>query len=115
MPRSCPALFARLDGYEETPAPYDDDMARREVKSLEELVKRLENAPPPNPDDCTILLDGRRLDSREAVMSWIGEDALVRLEIGEPRVLDDGRVLDPPQAIEDWLAEEDAAFKAKFR
>jgi len=35
---------------------------------------------PPSPDDVTILWDGRRLDSREAVMEWLAEVEVKRAE-----------------------------------
>ena len=35
---------------------------------------------PPTPDDVTILWDGRRLDSREAVMEWLAEVEAKRAE-----------------------------------
>lgn len=34
----------------------------------------------PTPDDVTILWDGRRLDSREAVMEWLAEVEAKRAE-----------------------------------
>ena len=38
----------------------------------------MKGAGPPTDDDVTILPDGRRLDSREAVMAWVAELALIR-------------------------------------
>jgi hypothetical protein len=41
----------------------------------------MHSAEPPTEDDVTVLLDGRRLDSRESVESWLRElEALRRLE-----------------------------------
>ena len=48
--------------------------------TAEELVERVRHAPPPTEDDVTILWDGRRLDSREAVMEWLAEVAAKRAE-----------------------------------
>jgi hypothetical protein len=48
-------------------------MAAQPVMTAEELIERVRHAPPPTPDDVTILWDGRRLDSREAVMEWLAE------------------------------------------
>ena len=41
--------------------------------SSEEFLERLRNAGPPTPDDVSITLDGRRLDSKEAVLQWLAE------------------------------------------
>jgi hypothetical protein len=86
----------------------------RRVTTIEERIALLEAAPPPTSDDVTILPDGRRLDSREAVMAWLGEDAIARLEGGAPRTLDDGRCLDSSEAVEAWLAEDVAAWQARI-
>jgi len=48
-------------------------MAAKPVLTAEELIEHVRNAGPPTPDDVTILWDGRRLDSREAVMEWLAE------------------------------------------
>jgi hypothetical protein len=48
--------------------------------TAEELVERVRRAGPPTPDDVTILWDGRRLDSREAVMQWLAEVDVKRAE-----------------------------------
>ena len=57
------------------------------VLSFEELAASLRDAPPSTADDVSITWDGRRLDSREKVMSFLAE-------------LDDarssGRTLGPP-------------------
>jgi hypothetical protein len=53
-------------------------MALPPVKSLEEPVERMKSAAPPTSDDVTILPDGRRLDSREAVMAWLAENNATR-------------------------------------
>lgn len=36
------------------------------VKTVGELAERMRSARPPSEDDVTILLDGRRIDSKEA-------------------------------------------------
>ena len=48
--------------------------------TVEELAEALRHAPPPTEDDVTILWDGRRLDSREAVMEWLAEVEAKRAE-----------------------------------
>jgi hypothetical protein len=40
----------------------------------------MRHAGPPTDDDVTILWDGRRLDSREAVMEWLAEVDAKRAE-----------------------------------
>ena len=55
-------------------------MAVDPVVTAEELIERVRDAPPPS-DDVSILPDGRRLDSREAVLTWLAEvDAKRRQE-----------------------------------
>lgn len=41
--------------------------------TIEELQARLDKAGPPTPDDVSITLDGRRLDSKAAVLAWLAE------------------------------------------
>lgn len=41
--------------------------------TLDEIQAALEKAPPRTPDDVSITLDGRRLDSKEAVLAWCAE------------------------------------------
>jgi hypothetical protein len=48
--------------------------------TVEQLVERLRNAPPPTDDDVTVLWDGRRMDSREAAEEWLAELAVKRAE-----------------------------------
>ena len=55
-------------------------MAAKPVLTAEELIEHVRNAGPPTPDDVTILWDGRRLDSREAVMEWLAEVKVARAE-----------------------------------
>ena len=40
----------------------------------------MRHAAPPTEDDVTILWDGRRLDSKEAVMEWLAEVDAKRAE-----------------------------------
>jgi hypothetical protein len=44
----------------------------------------MRNAPPATPDDVTVLLDGRRIDSRESALAWLAELAAEREAAGEP-------------------------------
>jgi hypothetical protein len=46
---------------------------RSQLISEKEFIARLEAAPSPTTDDVSILLDGRRLDSKEAVLEWLAE------------------------------------------
>ena len=48
------------------------------AKTVTELAERIRNAGPPTEDDGTILPDGRRLDSKEAVESWLVEVDAIR-------------------------------------
>lgn len=41
--------------------------------SIDELQTALEQADPPTPDDVSITVDGRRLDSKDAVLAWCAE------------------------------------------
>ncbi|MBW4079155.1 MAG: hypothetical protein HIU84_11720 [Acidobacteria bacterium] len=50
----------------------------RRVTTIEERIALLETSPCATSDEATTLVDGRRLDSREAVEAWLVEDALVR-------------------------------------
>ncbi len=50
------------------------------VLTAEEWLERMNHAAPPTADDVSILWDGRRLDSREAVMAWLAEVAAKRAE-----------------------------------
>jgi hypothetical protein len=46
-------------------------MAVQPVMTAEEWFAAMEHAELPTADDVTILLDGRCLDSREAVLRWL--------------------------------------------
>ena len=49
-------------------------MARQALPlSGDEFVARAQAAGPPTPDDVSITRDGRRLDSKEAVVAWLAE------------------------------------------
>ena len=48
-------------------------MTPEPVLGVDELVARVRVAPPPCDDDVGVLLDGRRLDSREAVLAWLAD------------------------------------------
>lgn len=48
--------------------------------TAEEWFEGMRHAGPPTDDDVTILWDGRRLDSREAVMEWLAEVEAKRAE-----------------------------------
>jgi hypothetical protein len=55
-------------------------MAAQPVMTAEEWFEGMRHAEPPTDDDVTILWDGRRLDSREAVMEWLAEVETKRAE-----------------------------------
>ena len=55
-------------------------MVLARAKSAEEVIERMSHAAPPTPDDVTVLWDGRRLNSREAVMEWLAEVDAQRAE-----------------------------------
>jgi hypothetical protein len=55
-------------------------MAAQPVMTAEEWFERIRHAAPPTSDDVTILWDGRRLDSREAVLEWLAEVEAKRSE-----------------------------------
>ena len=48
-------------------------MTTQPLLSAEELIERVRQAPPPTSDDVSALWDGRRLDSRAAVLAWLAE------------------------------------------
>jgi hypothetical protein len=55
-------------------------MVLARAKSAEEVIERMNHAAPLTPGDVTVLWDGRRLDSREAVMEWLAEVDAQRAE-----------------------------------
>lgn len=54
------------------------------VLTAEEWIERMKDADPPTADDVSILWDGRRLDSRQAVMAWLAEVEAKRAEEAAP-------------------------------
>lgn len=49
-------------------------MAERALPlSSDEFITRVRAAAPSTPDDVSITRDGRRLDSKEAVLAWLAE------------------------------------------
>jgi hypothetical protein len=44
--------------------------------TAEELIERMRDAQPPTADDVSITVDGRRLDSPEAVKRWLRDLAV---------------------------------------
>jgi hypothetical protein len=52
---------------------YSGAIAAQPVMTAEEWFEGMRHARPSTADDVTILWDGRRLDSREAVMEWLAE------------------------------------------
>lgn len=64
----------RQDGRIGTPLPRRMRvMTTQPVMTVEELAKSLRHGRLPTEDDVTILWDGRRIDSKEAVLQWLAE------------------------------------------
>jgi hypothetical protein len=57
-----------------------ETVAGQPVMTAEEWFDGMRDAGPPTPDDVTVLWDGRRLDSRDAVMEWLAEVDAKRAE-----------------------------------
>ena len=54
-------------------------MTTNSVKTVAELAERMRYAKAPTEDDVTVLPDGRRLDSKEAVEAWLIEVDAIRM------------------------------------
>lgn len=54
-------------------------MIRQRATTVAEWAERMRSAEPPTEDDVTVLLDGRRLDSRESVEAWLQEVEAIRV------------------------------------
>jgi hypothetical protein len=52
---------------------------RQRATTVAEWAERMRSAEPPTEDDVTVLLDGRRLDSRESVEAWLQEVEAIRV------------------------------------
>jgi hypothetical protein len=52
---------------------------RQRATTVAERAERMRSAEPPTEDDVTVLLDGRRLDSRESVEAWLQEVEAIRV------------------------------------
>jgi hypothetical protein len=57
---------------------YTGTVTMSAVKTVGELAERMRSAGPPSEDDVTILLDGRRIDSKEAAEQWLAEVDAIR-------------------------------------
>ena len=75
----CPGGFARSALRN---SRYGDSRAvpAQPILTAKERFEKMRHAGPPTDDDVTILWDGRRLDSREAVMEWLAEVEAKRSE-----------------------------------
>jgi hypothetical protein len=60
-------------------ALYSGDVVAKRAKTIVEWAERMRSAGPPTEDDVTVLLDGRRLDSRETVEAWLKEVEAIRV------------------------------------
>lgn len=54
-------------------AEADPELPVVRVLTRDEFNEMLRDAPPPTPDDVSVTRDGRRLDSKEAVLAFIAE------------------------------------------
>jgi hypothetical protein len=54
-------------------------VTRQRATTVAEWAERMHSAEPPTEDDVTVLLDGRRLDSRESVEAWLQEVESLRV------------------------------------
>jgi hypothetical protein len=61
------------------PSSYGD-VIRQRATTVAEWAERMHSAEPPTEDDVTILLDGRRLDSKESVEAWLKEVETLRVQ-----------------------------------
>lgn len=52
---------------------YPGQVSETRSRSLRDLSEDLRDADPATADDVTVLLDGRRLDSKAKVLSWLAE------------------------------------------
>ena len=59
--------------------PYNGGVVRQRAKTVVEWAERMRSAGPPTEDDVTVLLDGRRLDSRESIEAWLTEVDAIRV------------------------------------
>jgi hypothetical protein len=72
--------------------------------TADEWSEGMRQAPPPTPDDVTVLWDGRRLDSREAVMAWLAEvEAKRAAEEHGRRPAKDAQEVRPSTALNDLM------------
>lgn len=55
-------------------------MIRQRAKTIAELAERMSSAGPPTEDDVTVLLDGRRLDTKDSVEAWLSELEALRIQ-----------------------------------
>lgn len=54
-------------------------MIRQRAATVAEWAERMHSAEPPTEDDVTVLLDGRRLDSKASVEAWLKEVEALRV------------------------------------
>ena len=57
---------------------YNGAVIKQRATSVAEWAARMRSAEPPTEDDVTVLLDGRRLDSKESVEAWLRELTALR-------------------------------------
>jgi hypothetical protein len=54
-------------------------MIKQCAATIGEWAQRMHSAEPPTEDDVTVLLDGRRLNSKESVEAWLKEVEALRV------------------------------------
>jgi len=64
---------------------YNGHVVAQRAKTIVEWAERMRSAGPPTEDDVTVLLDGRRLNSRETVEAWLKEVEAIRVLEGATR------------------------------
>lgn len=60
------------------PLTYNGVVAMERARTVMEWADRMQAAAPPTDDDVTVLLDGRRLDSRKSIELWLAEVTIIR-------------------------------------
>ena len=69
----------RSVGLRDEPVQYNGGVVRQRARTVVEWAERMHEVAPPTEDDVTVLLDGRRLDSRESVEAWLKEVDAIRV------------------------------------
>jgi hypothetical protein len=70
-----------------SPPLYNELVVAQRAKTIVEWAERMRSAGPPTEDDVTVLIDGRRLNSRETVEAWLDEIEAIRESETATRVI----------------------------